>query len=161
MEDQYHKIFEFTTYCGMTAEDAAKCLKVLPSELPAECRFDGRFFANFYGGGKSESEVYEGALRKFKEHAQAVGLRMTFSMGELLMVSAAAKVAGVEEELPDGFTPGYWANFDLMKAATRALYVSFEAINADAREFALGYLSEHLQQLEQLHRELSAKENAR
>lgn len=98
MEDQYHTIFEFTSPCGMTAEDAAKCLKVLPSELPAECRFDRRFFDNFDGSGKSESEVYESALRKFKEHAQASDLKMTFSMGELLMVSAAAKFAGVEDE---------------------------------------------------------------
>lgn len=160
MVNQYHKVFEFTTYCGMVAEDAAECLKVLPSKLPSKCRFDDRFF-NLYRGGKSESKVYESALRKLKEHAQSHNTQIQLSLGELLMVSAAAKVAGVEEELPDGFTPGYWANFDLMKAATRALYVSFEAINADAREFALGYLSEHLQQLEKLHRELSEKENKR
>lgn len=157
MEDQYYKIFEFEVGFGMLDEEAEECLRVLPSELPAECRFDGRFFANFYGGGKSEGEVYESARRKFKDHRRCIPL----SLGELLMVSAAAKVAGVEEKLPYGFTPGYLANFHLMKVATRALYVSFEAINADAREFALGYLSEHLQQIEKLHRELSEKENKR
>lgn len=155
MEDQYYKIFKFEVGFGMLDEEAEECLRVIPSELPAECRFDSRFFAN--GDGKSESEVYEGARRKFKDHGRWIPL----SLGELLMVSAAAKVAGVEEKLPSGFTPGYLANFHLMKLATRALQVSFEAINADAREFALGYLSEHLQQLEKLHRELSEKENKR
>lgn len=157
MIPMYKSLLEASLRILITSRDAEEILKVLPEELPPECSFTSISFKE-----NTDKEFYKDALGSIEdvEHGWMFNDPLNISIGELLMLSVAAKATGVEEKLPNDFNPGWEANNFLLKESIQALYISFQATNAETREFTLEYLRNYLRELEQFHKELSEKENA-
>lgn len=98
-------------------------------------------------------------LAKLEEVANRNGRAdVVFSLGESLMLAAAIKAAGCGEIIPSPIGSAWPTTFLIMKVATRALRVAFEAGTAEDRHQAIRYLRESMESLD---KELYEKENTR
>lgn len=154
-EGEWPKFFDFCHMVGMLSDEAKKALRYLPKELPSEVWCDSRFLHR----DKQEEQVYAGALAKLEEVANRNGRAdVVFSLGESLMLAAAIKAAGCGERIPSPIGSAWPTTFLIMKVATRALRVAFEAGTAEDRHQAIRYLRESMESLD---KELYEKENTR